>query len=409
MTELLEAASASPRIARLAAELEAAGAHLLAAKTYPYNPELVLEAADRSGAGDSTTDRGLALVQRFELGGQRGERRAAAEADLDGARGAIVRARRLALADAAGTFALTVFERERLAIERADAELARSFAELVERRLEAGAATALDLALAQAGLARAQGSLAAAQGAYLAAQARLAEAAGGVETEVAPIEPTPIEPVLVEAMLIEPKGELPPLTAPPPLQETLDLAFAGRGDLRAARSAIEAAAERVRLARSGRVPDLTVSARVGREEGDDLAGINLGLPLPLFDRNQGQIARAAAELSIARADLAARELVVRREVTAAHVRFEAALEAHRSAERLGVTSLEDGLGLVERSFEAGRIGAAELLLFRRELVEGRRQAVAADAEVWSAALELVAAVGAGLPGWEWLDVERRKP
>jgi cobalt-zinc-cadmium efflux system outer membrane protein len=392
LIEVLEAASVSPRLARLAAELEAARADLLAASAYPYDPELELEAADRRGADRTTTDRGVSVSQRFELAGQRAARRAAAEADLDGARDSIAHARRVALLDAALSFARAVGDRERLAIERADAELASSFAEVVERRLDAGAATALDLALAQAGLARAERAVASAGGAYRAAQAGLAEVAGAVE-----------------AAWIEPAGDLPPLAPPPPLADVLEGALAERGDLRSARARVEAAGERLRLARSGRVPDLTVAARTGREEGDDLAGLSLRLPLPLFRRNRGPIARAGAELAAARAELAVHELAVRRQVGAAHARLTAALEARRQAERLGVTSLEEGLDLVERSFEAGRIGGAELLLYRRELVEGRRQAVAAEAEAWVAAIELAAAAGTPVAGMEWIEAEGRRP
>lgn len=391
--EAMAAAAESPRLARLAADVEAAEAGLVAASTYPYNPVLEVEAADRDGSdGSSTTDRGARVSQRIELAGQRGKRRAAAEADLEAARAAFEQGRVEVLGDVALGFVRAVHRRELLAIEGTEAALARAFASLVERRLDAGSATAVDLALAQAGLARAERGLALAEGAYRGTQARLAERVGRPD-----------------AALVVPVGDLPPLPEPPGLEASVARAIGRRGDLAAADAAVEAAEAQRRLARSLRYPDLTVGARAGREEGDDLVGIGVALPLPLFDRNQGGVAEVEAELSAARSDRAQAELAVRGEVVAAHERFAAALQGRRLTEGLGVTSLEEGLALLERSFEAGKIGSAELLVYRRELVEGRRQAVEALAEAWEAAVELAVAVGGGVPDLDLLGEREVEP
>lgn len=389
--EVIVAALEAPRSSRLAAELQSAEAQVASAETYPYNPVLEIEGADRSGAAGSTTDRSAGISQQLELAGQRGKRRAAAGSALDSARGVASQARRELVVEAALAFVRAANGRDLVAVERAEAELARSFATLVERRLEAGSATAVDLALAQAGLARAERALALSEGGYRTAQARLAELIG-----------------IPGTAFVTSVGEPPDLPAPPELGQALDLTIADRGDLAAARAQVAAAEARLRLARSERIPDLTVAARAAREEGEDVVGLGFALPLPLFQRNQGAIAAAEAELATARADLAVTELAVRREVAAAHARLEAALEARGLAERLGVTPLEEGLTLLERSFEEGKIGAAELLVYRRELVEGRRQSVAADAEAWEATAALAIAVGAPLPGLEWIDRQEQE-
>jgi outer membrane protein, heavy metal efflux system len=383
--EALAAARHSPALARRAAEVEAARADLLAARTYPHNPELEVELADRSGPGGSTTDRGAGVSQRLELAGQRSRRVEAAAAALDAARAAFRQARVEVLGEVASAFAEAVHRRDLLAVEETEAELARAFAATVERRVDAGSATAVELALAQAGLARAERGLALAAGAYGAARARLAERLGAAASPLA-----------------TPAGGLPPLADPPPLDELLARAVPARGDLAGAIARVEAAEARERLARALRFPDLTVAARAGREEGDDVAGVGFSLPLPLFDRNRAGIAEARAELAAARSEVELARLAARREVAAAHGRLAAALAAQRATERLGVDSLEEGLGLLERSFEAGKIGSAELLLYRRELVEGRRQALAASRDAWEAALELAVAAGGTLPGTSWV-------
>jgi cobalt-zinc-cadmium efflux system outer membrane protein len=379
--EVLAAAGRAPRLALLAAEVGAAEGALAGAETYPHNPVLELEAADRDGAEGSTTDRAAALSQQLEPPGRRGTRREAAEADLTAARATFEQARAEVLGEAARAFAAAVHRRELLGLEETGAELARSFASLVERRLDAGSATAVDLLLARAALARAERGLALARGSYRGARSRLAEAAG-----------------LAGLDGVEPAGELPPLEGPPALEEAVARATGLRGDLAAAGASVEAAEARGRLARSLRLPEVTVGVRAGREEGDDVVGVGVALPLPLFHRNQGGVARAEAELAGARAGLAAAGLAVRRQVAEAHARYAAALEARRVTEGPGMTALEEGLQLLERSFEAGKIGAADLLVYRRELLEGRRQALEASAEAWEAAVDLAVALGGGLPG-----------
>lgn len=384
--EVLTAVRRNPQALRLAADIDAAEARLVRADTYPYNPRIDVGVADRDRAEGSTTDRSAQVSWQLELAGQRNERRAVAQAGLTAARAASTQALRQLVAGAAGAFAEAVARRELFAVERAEAELARSFATMVVRRLDAGAATAVDEVLAQAGLARAERTLALVAGGYRASQARLAEMAGATEVT-----------------LVEPGGDLPPVPEPPPVEQTIAQALSQRGDMRADRARLEAAEARLRLARSDRTPDLTVAARAAHEEGDSITGFSFSMPLPFIDRNQGAMAEAEVALAAARAELAARELLVRRQVAAALARFAAAVEARRLALQAGMTPLQEGLELLERSFEAGKIGAGELLLYRRELVEGRRQVVAAELEAWEAALELAIAAGVSLDGMEWMD------
>jgi len=72
LREALEDAFAhSPVLRARQAELEEVESDPLVAKTYPFNPELALEVANRSSVLRSTTDRGLNLSQELEIAGQR--------------------------------------------------------------------------------------------------------------------------------------------------------------------------------------------------------------------------------------------------------------------------------------------------------------------------------------------------
>ena len=62
-------------------------------------------------------------------------------------------------------------------------------------------------------------------------------------------------------------------------------------------------------------------------------------------------------------------------------------------EQSSVVRLEESLELLRRAFEEGKIGATELLLFRRELVESRREYVETLSDAWRARVALDLATG----------------
>jgi cobalt-zinc-cadmium efflux system outer membrane protein len=154
----------------------------------------------------------------------------------------------------------------------------------------------------------------------------------------------------------------------------------------------------VAVERSLAVPNLEVGAFAAREEGDDVAGLRAGIAIPLFDRNQGGIAEARAAEGRAGAELADFELRVRREVASAHARYRTAAAAVEALDGLVVGTLRESLSLLRRAVDAGKVSASDVLLLRRELVEGRRERVQAAGDAWLAWNDLELAVGADLPG-----------
>jgi outer membrane protein TolC len=80
-------------------------------------------------------------------------------------------------------------------------------------------------------------------------------------------------------------------------------------------------------------------------------------------------------------------------VTAAHARLQAAVAATGRLRGQVIGSLEESLDLLQRSFSAGKVGAMELLVFRREFVESEREYVAVLADAWRARIELDLAAG----------------
>ena len=379
LSEALETAfENSPVLRGKQAERQEVASRVVGARTYPYNPEVSLELADRSSPGGSTTDRGLSISQELELAGQRSKRIAVADQSLAAAEAILLHQRRLLAFQVESAFAEAVMARELLGVATTDAELAREVLAFSERRLERGAATQIEVNLAQASAGRAERSLRRAQASYASARSRLAELAGA--------EPqTPPEPV---GDLLIPEAE--PLL----LEDLLALAFECRGDLLAAGQREQAAEAMIRLALAEGKPNLVVGGFYQREEAsDDIVGATLSLSLPFFNRNQGRIAESRARRERLRHERAALRLTVEQEVVAAFNSLQAARAAAEHLRNQVLGTLDENVELLQLSFEAGRIGATEVVTLRREFVASRREYIEALADAWLARIELDLAVG----------------
>jgi cobalt-zinc-cadmium efflux system outer membrane protein len=278
--EAVSLALSQPHVRQaLAAGVDSARSDVLAARTWA-NPrlELARERGDATAAGGAS-ERSALLSQEIELGGRRGLRVDAAELGVRAAelsaryerarlRGEVLRAYSQVVAA----------ERVGAAHARASAGL-QALAGIAERRTRAGDLSGYESRRIAQASARAQAHAAQADAAARAARARLAGWIGDVALD-ARLDDTP---------------PLPPLPAP-----TDDLRSAELDLLEARRehAQAQAKAER-RLA----VPvDVGIGTKRVEDAGisDNLMVLELGVPLPLFDRNQAGRARADAEA--ARAD-----------------------------------------------------------------------------------------------------------
>jgi len=368
----------SPELQEGEARVALAEGALLGARTYPFNPILEAERASRDDGSTTTSDREIAVSQEIELAGQRGKRVATASAAVEAARAAFDRSRQVLAARVASAFAAVLRARELSALATFEREVAAELATFEQRRLDAGAGTVIDLNVALAAEGRAERRVALAQAEEAAARAALAEVVA-----------------LPVAELPAVAGELPEsLTMPAALPELERLALGRRGDLLALRSEVEAATARIRLERSLAAPNLVIGVAKGREaDREDLDTVRAGFAIPLFQRNQGGIATARAEEGVLAAQLASGELAVRREVTAAWSRAEATARALAVFRRTVAGTLEESLDLVQRGLAAGKLRGSEVLVFRRELIDSRRELIEAAADAWLARIELDLATG----------------
>jgi len=337
----------------------------------------VLEGAERDGAGGSTTDRGVTLSQQIEIAGQRGKRAAAGEAAQAAAVRRFERRRQEVIADVEQAFALALGAWDLMEVAAADVALTRNLLEFERRRLEAGAISQIQLNVARATAGRSERRHQETRAEWFAARSRLAEAAG--------LDPS--RPPIPVGSLSPPPAEI------AALESLVSTALARRADLDSLKQEQERARRQLKLERSLAVPDLRLGAFNGRDEGDSITGVGLGLVIPVFNRNKGGIVEARAAVDRTGAETRNVELAVLQEVTEARARLEAAAAARDALSELVVGTLEDSLDLLRRSMEAGKVSATDVLVLRRELVEGQREYVQAAVEAWVARVELELATG----------------
>lgn len=369
----------SPQLLVLEARLDQVRGALITARTYPHNPQLEVTGARRKGADESGWDYGAAVSQALEIGGQLGGRVDVAAAELAATEADITREKQIIAAEVAIAFGGALAARELLAVTEADAELANELVEISRKRLAAGASTQLEVNVSLAEAARAQRRLYAADAAYRRSLYQLAGLLG--------LPPTSIPELAGDLAMRE-------LEPPPALPALLEAAIENRADLDALARELEAATELVDVRRSEVIPDLVVGGFIEREEETDtIYGLTLSIGIPLFDRNQGAIHTARAQVDGLTAEQQTRRLAITSAVAAAHADYAAAHQAMNRLARDVLGALQENLELLRKAFEAGKVTWTELLVMRQAFIEAQRELVEAAADVYRARVVLDLAAG----------------
>ncbi|HMC12191.1 MAG TPA: TolC family protein [Pirellulaceae bacterium] len=188
---------------------------------------------------------------------------------------------------------------------------------------------------------------------------------------------------------------------PPPIEFALSIAEQWRPDMVAAWRRIDQAQAQVNLEDTKRFP--TVGVQTGWTYQDQRKAIgfpgepswNTGvtMPLPLFDRNQGNRWKARSALSQAQIALEARRIQVRSEIEQSLATYEA---AYRIVTSEAPQQLEAARSVRNRMEEAYRLGGRtlfELLDAERTYRDTYRLQINAEVGYWRAIHQLNAVVG----------------
>jgi len=125
----------------------------------------------------------------------------------------------------------------------------------------------------------------------------------------------------------------------------------------------EVASARVQLARSEAVPDVTASAGVRqfRESGDTALVAGLSIPIPIRNRNRGNIEAAGAESNAAESALLLARIDANRAQYDAQMLLGAAETRYEALAGPGLQQAEEALRLARIGYNAGKFSLIELI------------------------------------------------
>ncbi len=344
---------------------------------FPTNPSVEYGRVRRRSPAATVYDRQLVVSQEIEIGGQWLFRRSAAGKLVQSALERVddVR-RRVSLATRLTYLDLAIAER-RVALSDSNAVFAERLADLAARQLAAGEINQLERNAAMLEAARA-GSAAQRIGATRAAvAARLAEILGVGADTVLKTQSVPHPPDVA----LESDNRL------------LMLAVERRSDLTAVIYEVEASERTYTAAKLSLLPNLTIAAFSGREEDtDDLFGLSLGFTVPLFRRGQSARGVAAAERSVAQAELLATQRRIQAEVLAAARRYELAGMAEDRFATDVLRAATANVTLTETALAEGEVSVTDVVVLRTAAVGAQMEYLDVLAEATAAWFELAAAL-----------------
>lgn len=145
---------------------------------------------------------------------------------------------------------------------------------------------------------------------------------------------------------------------------------------------------RAELERQGvqAIPNLSVQFGAGVDNGTNSGMMNLqvGAPIPVFNKNQGNIAAARAEYCRAQMEAKRIEDAIRARLAVVSRDYDSAMEAVTTYSKDILPSAQEAMTLSESAYRAGEISFIQVLVARRTFFESNLQYVSSQAQLAAA-------------------------
>jgi len=356
----------------------------------PANPQVSFGAGGRTIEGTTGFELEVAVEQRLEVGGQPSLRLGAAR-DRERMAEAIVNEVRWSVhVEVHRLFVELLLVQESLSQAERFVAFSQSMRDIAARQVDAGESSPLILLVADADLAQTHEALIAAQLLGTSLRTRLAGIVGWPN-----------------AMLSEVEGVLPEVRSAPELDVLLSLMAEHHPSLRTRELAVRAERSRVRLEEQEAWPEPTVGfayareAAPGLEPAADVWLFNVALPIPIWRTNQGERARAEADLLVADRERDQTAMRLRSDLVQAAVALNSAAERVALYDIAIVPQLEETLSLLQRAYELGEVDVHQVSQTRERLLNATSQYIDARFAYHESAAALEGLVGTEV----WPDTE----
>jgi cobalt-zinc-cadmium efflux system outer membrane protein len=333
------------------------------------NPEVSWEAEDTRRDSRTTT---VMLSQPIELGGKRGARIDVASRAQDAAGIELQRKRNALRADVIQAFTSAQTAQQRLQLSRQSLQLAEHGLRVALGRIEAGKSSPVEGTRAQVQRSEVRLELSRAERDQANAYQQLAQVMG------APLPASTTVQTATQSMPAVP----PPTRLLERLNET--------AELRLATLQIDQREASLGLEKAQRIPDLTVSigSQYSELERERVNVVGLSMPIPLFNRNQGNVLAAARRTDQARDLRNATELRLRSEIQTTLEQWQTANGEVQAFNQTILPAAQRAVDSATRGFEMGKFGFLDVLDAQRTLISARTQYIQAVAEATDARVRI---------------------
>lgn len=373
----------NPRLSIFDLEVRIRDAQALQYSLRP-NPELALAVENFAGSGDfsgfGAAEITLSLAQLFELGGKRPKRHDLAKIESELASWDYESVRLGVFNEVARAFVAVVAAQQQVTLADDLIDVARQDLAAVNRRVDAGAASPVELARAKVALATAEMDQEDRNFAVTAARAQLAAAWGSDR------------PVFGSAL-----GALDRIAVPPGLDQ-LSRRLESNPDI--ARWQTELAQRRASLALERALGKIDLVAAGGfrriEETGDNAFVAGVAIPLPFSNRNQGNV--QAAEFRLSRTEKERLSVLVSTNaaLTTSHAELAAAFRAADALQNKILPEAQEAMATAESAYLKGLFSFTDVLAVRRTYFELRGRYIASLASYHSAAADIERLVAGSL-------------
>ena len=369
----------NPEVAAAKRQWEATEGQVLQGRSRP-NPELAYSLED---ARSKTRTQSWQLNLPLELGGKRAARTKAAEKSREQAQAQLAELQATVRANVAAAYFDVLTAQERLVLARDSAALAKSSTDTVSKRVAAGKVSPVEESKARVAEAGVRVELAQAASEQRNALSRLFALLGRIDAPYTVLE-----------------GKAENLPSVPSLADLQPLISSAPGVV-LARIEVDRRKALTALEQSKRVPDVTVSVGMQRsnETQRNVLLFGVSVPLPVFDRNQGNLLEALKLEDKARDELQAATVRLHSEVAQARERLSTITAEVQSLQQDVLPGAKSAYDAATIGFENGKFNFLEVLDAQRTYFTAKSQYLKALGEAHRAAADIDRLLGASMvPG-----------
>ena len=363
----------NPEVAAAMRQYEATEGQVLQGRARP-NPELAYSLEDTRS---QTRTQSWQINLPIELGDKRAARTKAAEKAREQAQAELAELKATVRANVIAAYFDALTAQERLNLAKDSVALARSSTDTVGKRVAAGKVSPVEETKAKVAEAGVRVELAQAMSEERNAMTRLSALLG--KTEMA-------------SPSLDRKADVLPVL---PSRADLQSLVSSSPSIARARLEVDRRRALTEVEHSKRVPDVTVSFGVKRasETQRNVALIGLSIPLPVFDRNQGNLLEALKLEDKAREDLQAATVRLHSEVAQTQERFVSIAAEIQSLEQEVLPGAKSAYDAASIGFENGKFNFLEVLDAQRTYFSAKSQYLKAIAEAFRAGAEMERLLG----------------